>query len=59
MSTNRRRQVIYREGNIVLVDFGREPEPPAPRFPGADGLRQMRFEDCQLGLGPIAVNDAA
>lgn len=31
--------VIGRENNVVRVDFSREPDPPAPRFPGASGLR--------------------
>ena len=35
------RHVIARESNIVRVDFSREPDPPAPRFPGANGLRPM------------------
>ena len=33
------RYVIGRENNIVLVDFRREPDPPAPRFPGAGAMR--------------------
>ena len=33
------RHVIARESNIVRVDFSRDPDPPAPRFPGANGLR--------------------
>ena len=33
------RYVIARERNVVTVDFSREPDPPAPRFPGANGLR--------------------
>jgi hypothetical protein len=33
------RYVIARESNIVRVDFNREPDPPAPRFPGANGRR--------------------
>jgi hypothetical protein len=33
------RHVIARESNIVRVDFSREPDPPAPWFPGANGLR--------------------
>jgi len=33
------RFVIARESNVVRVDFHREPEPPAPRFPGASALR--------------------
>ena len=39
--------VIGRKGNIVLVGFGRKPEPPAPRFPGASGLREDGAQDCQ------------
>ena len=31
--------IIARESNVVRVDFGRRPEPPAPRFPGAGALR--------------------
>jgi hypothetical protein len=31
--------VIGRENNVVLVDFTRKPEPPDPRFPGANALR--------------------
>jgi hypothetical protein len=36
-----RGRVIGRNGNIVVVDFSREPNPPAPRFPGASGLREQ------------------
>lgn len=32
------RYVIAREHNVVRVDFRREPEPPAPKFPGAGAL---------------------
>ena len=28
------RYVIARENNVVLVDFRRDPDPPAPHFPG-------------------------
>jgi hypothetical protein len=39
------RFVIAREDNVVLVDF-RRPDPPAPVFPGAGGLRALKgFED--------------
>ena len=38
------RYVIGRESNIVRVDFSREPNPPAPRFPGANGLRSEDSE---------------
>lgn len=33
-------RVIGRNGNILVVDFSREPNPPAPRFPGSRGLRE-------------------
>jgi hypothetical protein len=33
------RRIIERERNIVRVDFSREPDPPAPRFPGAGAMR--------------------
>ena len=33
------RYVIARERNVVRVDFRSEPDPPAPKFPGAAALR--------------------
>jgi hypothetical protein len=36
--------VIRRENNVLEVDFRREPNPPAPRFPGASGLRGLNEE---------------
>jgi hypothetical protein len=33
------RYIVGRDDNVVHVDFGREPDPPAPRFPGAGSLR--------------------
>ena len=33
------RCIIARDNNVVLVDFRREPDPPAPRFPGAGAMR--------------------
>jgi hypothetical protein len=41
------RWVIERENNVVRVDFRRAPEPPGPRFPGANGSRE--FVDRQTG----------
>ena len=42
------RYVIGREHNVVLVDFRPQPEPPAPRFPGAGALQ---IEDgCRQGV---------
>ena len=35
------RHVIAREGNVLRVDFERDPDPPAPKFPGACGLRPV------------------
>jgi hypothetical protein len=34
------RYVIAREHNVVRVDFRRQPDPPAPKFPGARALRK-------------------
>jgi hypothetical protein len=39
------RYVVGRDRNVVLVDFGRRPDPPAPRFPGAGALRTEGAED--------------
>jgi hypothetical protein len=33
------RYIVGRDDNVIHVDFGREPDPPAPRFPGAGSLR--------------------
>jgi hypothetical protein len=41
-------RVIGRDRNVVLVDFGRQPEPPAPRFPGAVGRRAICDEAIDL-----------
>jgi hypothetical protein len=32
--------IIGRDRNVVVVDFAGKPEPPAPQFPGANGLRE-------------------
>ena len=32
--------VIERENNILRVDFRREPDPPAPKFPGAGAMHE-------------------
>jgi hypothetical protein len=34
--------VIDLKGNVVRVDFRCEPDPPAPKFPGANGLRPLK-----------------
>jgi hypothetical protein len=36
------RYVIAREHNVVRIDFRREPDPPAPKFPGASALRESQ-----------------
>ncbi len=38
---SQKRCVICREDNVVRVDFTRKPDPPAPLFPGASGLRRV------------------
>jgi hypothetical protein len=43
-------RVIGRNGNIVVVDFSREPNPPAPRFPGASGLRELSRNELWTSL---------
>jgi hypothetical protein len=44
--------IIGRNDNVLLVDFTRGPEPPAPRFPGASGLRDKAIEEGPLRLAP-------
>ena len=34
-----------RDQNVIYVDFTRPPDPPAPKFPGATGLRVASEED--------------
>ena len=41
--------VIRRENDVLEVDFRREPDPPAPRFPGASGLRGLKEERSEPG----------
>jgi hypothetical protein len=45
MSLIKYRHIIGRENNIVQVDFGHEYDPPAPKFPGANGLRPVKKEE--------------
>ena len=42
--------IIGRNDNVLVVDFTRRPEPPAPRFPGANGLRGKGPEEVRLPL---------
>jgi hypothetical protein len=39
------RHVIARDRNVVRVDFSREPDPPTPCFPGANGPRVGESKD--------------
>ncbi len=49
------RFVIGRENNVVRVDFSCDPDPPAPRFPGASGLREIRDENTSAAKDISAV----
>ena len=46
----RHSHIVARENNILRVDFSRDPDPPAPKFPGAAGLREIITED---GAEPV------
>jgi len=37
--------VVARDNNVLRVVFRREPDPPAPKFPGAGAMREVRTED--------------
>lgn len=54
------RFVIGRENNVVRVDFSRDPDPPAPRFPGASGLREFVDESTSAtkNISAIALSAA-
>ena len=52
------KKVMRRHGNVLQVDFGNDPDPPAPRFPGALGSRVMSF-DSDPDAERAAVKDAA
>ena len=47
MTRRNNRYVLRRDNNVLQVDFSREPDPPAPRFPGASGLRGLGQEDSE------------
>jgi len=49
------RYVLGREHNVVHVDFGREPDPPAPKFPGAAALRRAAPYPPPLKASPMTV----
>jgi hypothetical protein len=52
-------RVIGRKGNVVLVDFSRPPPPPAPRFPGANGLREPSCEETRFEPPPARTGSKA
>jgi len=49
------RFVISRENNVLRVDFSRDPDPPAPKFPGAGGLREAIDESTKTAELTFAV----
>jgi hypothetical protein len=51
------RYIVGRDDNVVHVDFGHEPDPPAPRFPGAGALRAATvLSDASDALPPNLPN---
>ena len=52
--------VIGRDNNVLVVDFTRKSEPPAPRFPGANALRigpkDRKTVSACCGAGPPVVD---
>jgi hypothetical protein len=61
MQRETNRFVIGRENNVVRVDFSRDPDPPAPRFPGASGLREIGGESpsATKNISAVALRAAA
>lgn len=55
MQRETNRFVSGRENNVVRVDFNRDPDPPAPRFPGASGLREISDESTSAKKNIFAV----
>lgn len=45
--------IIGKKDNVLLVDFTPKSEPPAPRFPGANALRQNTAEEVQLWVASL------
>jgi hypothetical protein len=50
--------IIGRGNNVVWVNFGSESDPPAPKFPSANGLRPVKREECEpqcvASIGPAS-----
>jgi hypothetical protein len=49
------RLIVSRENNVLRVDFNRDPDPPAPKFSGAAGLRETIDESTKTGEHTLAV----
>jgi hypothetical protein len=49
------RFVIARERNVIQVDFRREPDPPAPKFPGAAALRNASWWEPADTVNPTLI----
>jgi hypothetical protein len=45
---NIRRRLIAREHNVLRVDFQKDPDPPAPRFPGAAAMRDGALHETNV-----------
>ncbi len=58
MPSGIKERVLSREGNIVRVDFSHKPHPPAPRFPGASGLRERSDRDFDVHFESFAPSRA-
>jgi hypothetical protein len=52
----RRCRIVERDKNVVRVDFGGEPDPPAPKFPGAAG---ERYDPENAGAVSLHADDTA
>lgn len=55
MPRDANRLIVGRENNVVRVDFRPDPDPPAPKFPGASGLREMDDESTSATTTIFAV----
>jgi hypothetical protein len=54
MQRQAHRFVLGRDDNVVRVDFSRDPDPPAPRFPGAGALRDIGYDIASAAEGVAA-----
>jgi len=48
--------VVGRNGNVLVVDFHKRPEPPVPRFPGAAGLRAAGSDEPEQVFDIVAAS---